>query len=71
MATDTAKAKKQMRQSNQIEARPVPVYCLSDVRRADIHWERVCVEAHETTCCPNVPYSIINKLLILNPNPSL
>ena len=41
MATDTAKAKKQMRQSNQIEARPVPVYCLSDVRRADIHWERV------------------------------
>ena len=24
-----------------IEARPVPVYCLSDVRRADIHWERV------------------------------
>ena len=43
------------------------VYLLSqsDVRRADIHWERVCVEAHETTCCPNVPYSIINKLLIL------
>ena len=40
MATDTAKAKKQMRQSNQIVEKPVPVYCLSDVRRADIHWER-------------------------------
>ena len=46
MATDTAKAKKQMRQSNQIEERLAPVYCLSDVRRADIHLERVCLLAN-------------------------